>query len=209
MLKLMLRAAKFRLVLVYLTVGLGLLAGGQSVFAQAVAATGQPPATVYLIRHAEKLTDGRLDLSEKGFERAKALPLLFLPAAGSGNGSGRVALAKPEVLIATHQSPKSNRPVETIEPLAAALKLPIAHEVMNDDYAALAADLLSGRYAGKVVLVSWHHGKIPALTQALGATPPYTPWPEEQFDRIWRMDWKDGKVVLTDLPQSLLAGDSK
>jgi hypothetical protein len=195
---------KIRTVLVCLVVA-GLLAGGLHGLAQAVVAAGQPPATIYLIRHAEKLKDGRLELSEKGFERAKLLPLLFLPAAGSG----RVALAKPEVLIATHLSPKSNRPVETIEPLAAALKLSIAHEVMNDDYAALAADLLSGRYAGKVVLVSWHHGRIPALTQALGAKPPYTPWPEEQFDRIWRIDWQNGKAVLADLPQDLLAGDSK
>ncbi|MCU1321394.1 MAG: hypothetical protein JWM43_1043 [Acidobacteriaceae bacterium] len=168
-------------------------------------AQGAPPATVYVIRHAEKLTDGRIDLSEKGFERARVLPLLFLPVAGSG----RVALARPEVLIATHQSPKSNRPVQTIEPLAAALKLPIQHDVMNEDYALLAQDLLSGKYAGKVVLVSWHHGKIPALVEALGAKAPYTPWPDEQFDRIWRLDWREGRVVLTDLPHGLLPGDSK
>ena len=37
----------------------------------------QPPATILLIRHAEKLTDGRMDLSPVGFERAKLIPKLF------------------------------------------------------------------------------------------------------------------------------------
>jgi hypothetical protein len=106
-------------------------------------------------------------------------------------------------------SKHSNRPVETITPLAAALKLSIDSTIMDDDYAALAKELFSGKYAGKVVLVAWHHGKIPQLATALGAQPPYTPWPDGQFDRVWRIDYRDGKAVLTDLPQGLLAGDSK
>jgi len=59
------------------------------------------------------------------------------------------------------------------------------------------------------VLVAWHHGNIPQLAAALGAQPPYTPWPEGQFDRIWRIDYKDGETTLRDLPQDLLPGDSK
>ncbi|WP_229739349.1 hypothetical protein [Edaphobacter dinghuensis] len=161
----------------------------------------QPPATILIIRHAEKLTDGRQDLSPVGYQRAAALPKLF-------DGS-RSDLPVPQVLFATHVSKHSNRPVETITPLAAALKLPIDSTIMDDDYDALAKELLSGKYAGKVVLVAWHHGKIPQLAAALGAQPPYTPWPAEQFDRVWRIDYKDGKAILTDLPQSLLPGDSK
>ena len=164
---------------------------------------GQAPATILIVRHAEKLTDGRLDLSPVGFQRAALLPKLFVPT------GVRADLPTPQVLIATHQSAHSNRPVETITPLANALKLPIDSKVMNDDYAVLAASLLSGKYAGKVVLVSWHHGKIPALAEALGAKPPYAKWPEEQFDRVWRIDYVDGKVTLRDLPQALMPGDSK
>lgn len=166
-----------------------------------VAVSPQPPATILILRHAEKLTDGRKDLSPVGYQRAALLPKLF-------NGS-RSDLPMPQVLFATHLSKHSNRPVETITPLAATLKLPIDSTIMDDDYAALAKELLSGKYAGKVVLVAWHHGKIPQLATALGAQPPYTPWPAEQFDRVWRIDYKDGKVMLTDLPQSLLPGDSK
>ena len=78
----------------------------------------------------------------------------------------------------------------------------------DNDHATLAKELLGGKYAGKVVLVAWHHGTIPMLARALGATPPYDPWPETQFDRVWRIDYRGGKAVLTELPQGLMAGDS-
>jgi hypothetical protein len=167
--------------------------------------TGQPPATILLIRHAEKLTDGRINLSPAGFERAKRIPELF----GGAGAAAPHNLPRPDFLFATHQSKKSNRPVETITPLSEALKLPISAEIEDDDFATLAKELLSGKYAGKVVLVAWHHGKIPAFAKALGATPPYDPWPETQFDRVWRIDYRDGKATLMDLPQGLMPGDSK
>jgi broad specificity phosphatase PhoE len=169
------------------------------------AQAAQPPATILLIRHAEKLTDGRIDLSPVGFERAKRIPKLF----GGVGAAAPHNLPRPDFLFATHQSKKSSRPVETIAPLSEALKLPISAEIEDDDFAALAKELLSGKYAGMVVLVAWHHGKIPAFARALGAMPPYDPWPETQFDRVWRIDYRDGKAALTDLPQGLMAGDSK
>ena len=164
--------------------------------------TGPPPATILLIRHAEKLNDGRIDLSPIGFERARLLPKVFAPGA-------RPDLPTPQVLFATRESAHSNRPIQTVTPLAAALHLPIDDSFRDQDYAALASTLLSGKYAGKVVLVVWHHGKIPQLAKALGATPPYNPWPEQQYDRIWRIDYVDGKVTLQDLPYALLPGDSQ
>ena len=164
----------------------------------------QPPATIYLIRHAEKLTDKRPDLAPQGFLRAALIPNLFLPSADDS----RVPLTKPDALFATARSKNSNRPFETIMPLSSALNEPISNEILDEDYANLAKLLLGGQFAGKVVLVSWHHGKLPELTTALGANPPYK-WPDTQFDRIWRIDYKNGKATLTDLPMSLLPGDSK
>jgi hypothetical protein len=167
-------------------------------------ALAQAPATIYLIRHAEKLTDKRPDLSQQGFLRAALIPNLFVPPAGAT----RPALPKPDFLFATARSKNSNRPFETAMPLSSALNLPISNEIENDNFADLAKLLLGGQYAGKVVLVAWHHGKLPDFAKTLGATPPYI-WPETQFDRIWRIDYADGKAKLTDLPMQLLPGDSK
>ncbi len=147
-----------------------------------------------------------MDLSPTGFKRAAVLARLFAPPSGDRT---LAALPTPQVIIATHQSAHSNRPLQTVTPLAEALHLPVQSEVMNEDFAILAHDLLSGRYANQVVFVAWHHGKLPQLAEALGAVPPYKPWPETQFDRIWRIDYKAGRATLTDLPQGLLPGDSK
>jgi hypothetical protein len=179
----------------------GVLAG--VAFGQAPRAQ-EPPKTILLIRHAEKPPIG-MDLSPAGFERAKLIPKLF----GGAGAAAPHDLPRPDFLFATHVSKNSNRPVETITPLSHAFGLPISHEIADKDFAVLAAELLSGKYAGKVVLVAWHHGSLPGLARALGATPPYDPWPETQFDRVWKIDYKDGKAVLTDLPQELMAGDSK
>src|SRR5258708_7288766 len=98
---------------------LALLVVSATTLAQAPTSAAQPPATILIIRHAEKLTDGQLDLSPTGFKRASLLPNLFLPA------GARLDLPTPQVIFATHQSKHSNRPVETVTPLATALHLPI------------------------------------------------------------------------------------
>jgi hypothetical protein len=189
--------SRFLWVLLFLlTIG---LIGGCS---RKVTPTGAPPATILLIRHAEKLDDGRIDLSPTGFERARLLLKVFGPGA-------RPDVPTPQFLFASRESPHSNRPIQTVTPLAAALHLPIDDSFKNDQYITLASALLSGKYAGKVVLVVWHHGKIPQLATALGAKPPCKPWPEQQYDRIWRIDYVDGKVTLQDLPYALLPGDSQ
>lgn len=178
----------------------GLLLCGAA-FCTGVVGLAQPPATILLIRHAEKPATGS-DLAPAGFERAKLIPELF-------GGATPHNLPRPDFLFATRVSKNSNRPVETITPLSEALKLPISHDIADKDFAALATELLSGKYAGKVVLVAWHHGSIPGFARALGATPPYDKWPDTQFDRVWRIDYHDGKATLTDLPQELMPGDSK
>lgn len=165
------------------------------------AANPQPPATILIIRHAEKLDNGDTDLSSTGAQRAELLPQAFSGA--------RPELPTPQVIFAAAESAHSNRSVQTVTPLAQALHLSVDDRFNNGDYAALAKELLSGEYAGKVILIAWHRGKIPELATALGATPPYNPWPTEQFDRIWRIDYVNGKATLRDLPYSVMPGDSK
>lgn len=167
------------------------------------------PASILIIRHGEKPGDpatdtaDAIDLSTRGYERAGALAS-YIPA----------TFGTPDFLFATQASKNSNRPVETITPLAAALQLEIDSKHADDDYPALAADLLSNaKYAGKLVLICWHHGKIPKLTRALGGVAPQDPWPGTVFDRVWQINYPAGNSAPTNLavintPQMLLYGDS-
>lgn len=156
------------------------------------------PSTIMLIRHGEDLGEQSFHLNPKGMKRAQALPRLF-----------ESRLPKPQVIVATHASKMSNRPIETVEPLARALHLEIDNRFKDDDYAILARDLLSdARFSGKVVLVCWHHGKLPKLAKALGAKDA-TKWPDNVFDRVWVIDYKkSGHARLEDIGQKLLDGDS-
>jgi hypothetical protein len=164
----------------------------------------RPPATILLIRHAEKLPAGP-HLSMLGARRAEALPQLF----GGTAAAAPHDLPRPAFLFAARATRKSNRPVETLTPLSEALRVPIDSKFDDADYKGLARLLLGGKYAGTVVVVSWRHDSLPALAKALGAKPPDKTWPDAQFDRVWRIDYREGGPVLTDVPQGLLPIDSK
>jgi hypothetical protein len=170
---------------------------------QSATATPNPPATILIIRHAEKLPNGDPDLSPAGYERAQLLLKAFIPP------GVRPDLPTPQFIFAAAPSTHSNRSALTVIPLAEALHLQINQDFEDHKYADLAAEVLSGRYAGKTVLISWHHGKIPQLAAALGAKPPYDPWPERQFDRIWRIDYINGKATIQDLPYEIQPAAAK
>ena len=128
----------------------------------------------------------------RGSARAAALPQLFAPAATPYGCALRIqekqsfigAYEAVQITDAGFGSPRrpiylppkrnsSNRPVETITPLAAALNLTYDDKHSDSDYAKVASDILThSQYAGKVVLVCWHHGNIPALATALGVSNP-------------------------------------
>jgi hypothetical protein len=193
------------------------------------------PSQVLIIRHGEKVGDPKKDddggrhLSIQGSARAAAVPSLFAPAmpqlsckldhkSGEFVGIYRPIptkgkaprFATPNFIFATQNSKHSKRPVETVTPLATGLNLPI-----NDGFADKDADITEMAnailndfaFAGKIVLICWHHGKIPAVAKALGiAKPPK--WDGKVFDRVWQITFPKGKASLQDLPQMLLYGDS-
>jgi hypothetical protein len=174
---------------------------------QAGDVAAKAPAVVFLIRHGEKpLTGKDPDLSPMGYQRAQAIPSLFLAKPGS---TKLPRLPRPDALFATAPSKNSNRPIETITPLSQALHLRIDEDFSDDDAAPLAKEVLSGKYAGKVVLICWHHGEIPNVAQAFGVTNAPRKWDPGVFDQIWMLEWIDGKVQFTTLPEVLLSGDSK
>lgn len=178
-------------------------------------------------------TTGGPNLSVRGSSRATALTSLFAPAqyqrsaltcalvsaphdfTGSyvpvDTPGSQPRFATPDFIFATKTSHHSNRPIETITPLMSALNLAEGHfndKHADDDYAKVASDILTNsKYVGKVVLICWHHGKIPVLAKALGiAAPPK--WPAGVFDRVWRITWQGGQATLNIQCQMLLYGDA-
>ena len=178
-------------------------------------------------------TDGGPNLSVRGSSRAAALTSLFAPAQYQTSAlscalasvtpdftgsyvavdiqGSQPRFATPDFIFATKTSHHSNRPIETITPLRSALNLADGHfndKHSDDDYAKVASDILTNsKYVGKVVLICWHHGKIPALAEALGtAAPPK--WPDSVFDRVWQITWQEGQATLNIQCQMLLYGDA-
>jgi hypothetical protein len=180
------------------------------------------------------------DLSIRGSARAVALPSLFAPtatppvelscavAAETKGYSGRYhrnaltttpplqrLFSTPDFLFATAESGTSNRPIETITPLAGALHLPINPELKkpygDKHYEDLAKWLLStSTFAGKVILICWHHGTIPKLAEALHAPVPQRllKWDPAIFDRVWEIGYDTEAPTFADHPQQLLYGDA-
>ena len=158
------------------------------------------PALIMIIRHAEKPEKAlhSPDLTEVGRQRAATLPNLF--------AGPTPAFPKPDYLFATAVSKNSRRPIETATPLAQALG-----EKLNIDYgqgeaAALAHEILGGRYAGKVVFICWHHGEIPALAADLGIKDP-PKWMGEIFDQVWSIHYTSGSASMSTASEMLLPGD--
>lgn len=150
------------------------------------------PDIIYIIRHGEKLgdpakdTDTIIDLSVRGSARAAALPSLFesahsqLSCALASDSSGYEAqyaqqsvsgpaqrFSKPDFLFATKPSKHSNRPVETITPLAAALQLPVSHDIADKDYKTLANTLQDSTYEGRIVLIAGTTARSPRSRASL------------------------------------------
>ena len=69
--------------------------------------------------------------------------------------------------------------------------------------------LTDPKYAGKTVLIAWHHGTIPDLAKALGVKDPPQKWQDEVFDRVWEITYSNGTASLKNLPEDALPGDSQ
>ena len=158
------------------------------------------PREILIIRHAEKPdSSGDPNLTPRGYARAVAL----LPFFSS-------TFDTPDYVFATQGSKHSNRPVQTITPLAGALHMALDSKVADADYVLLAQDILTNpQYKGKMLIICWHHGTIPALAKALGISDPPQSWPDTVFDRVWRIQYTDSGPTLANLPQHILFGDSK
>jgi hypothetical protein len=138
---------------------------------------GLADATILIVRHAEKPDTGP-GLTPAGQARAQACVAFF----ENFNLDG--TRVRPDYLIAAADSSSSVRPRLTIEPLSQALHLKIHQHYKDRQFAELASELESYPH-GKIILISWHHGEIPALINALGVNPtsvlPAPKWPPSVF----------------------------
>jgi hypothetical protein len=154
-------------------------------------------------------------LSVGGWQRAGALAALFAPARGRLQDPN---LARPDLIYAAAPSRRggadgsqSQRPLQTITPLAARLGLAPNLDYTKGDESALVQDVLA--QSGNV-LISWQHKAIPAMAKLIVASAPRPPsiplsWPEDRYDLVWVLTAPAaaGRWSFSQVPQLLLAGD--
>jgi hypothetical protein len=174
------------------TISVALLLGVSFTSQGQAAPSGPAGAVVLIIRHAEKPEAG-MGLSDEGSKRAAAYVAFFPNFKIDGKQ------AKPTYLFATRDSEKSQRPRLTLQPLSAALHLPLRAEIKNKDFEVLAESLKGAKYGGQTILICWHHGNIPDLLRALGADParllPRGTWPENVFGWVVALQYdQEGKL---------------
>ena len=170
---------------------------------------GPKNSVILIIRHAEDPANGH-GLSARGEERAEAYKNYFL------NFTVDSKAREPNAVVVAADSKQSHRPRLTVEPFAKAAKLPIDNRFANKQPADLAAELRAN-YQGKVVLICWHHGQIPALLRALGAAPenflPNGKWPRDVYDWVILLSFdQDGRLIPASskrITEHLLPGDSQ
>lgn len=175
----------------------------------AVAQDGPKNSVVLIIRHAEDADSGD-GISPRGQERAEAYKNYFL------NFTVDSARREPDVVFAAKDSKKSHRPRLTMEPFAKAANVKIDTRFGNNQSAELAADLRANQQ-GKVVLICWRHGYIPALLRALGAEPksflPNSRWPGSVYDWVILLSFdQDGRLIPSSskkIDEQLMPGDSQ
>jgi len=143
-------------------------------------APGLANATVLIVRHAEKPDEGR-GLNATGVARSEAYAGYFQHFRVDG------APVHIDTLVATADSPLSDRPRLTLAPLSQAIHVPIQQPFPDRAVGALAGWLRAGP-KGRTILVAWHHGEIPDLVASLGADPgalfTFRRWSPTVFDEV-------------------------
>jgi hypothetical protein len=175
-----------------------------------------PEQVLMLIRHAEKplptghafgtSPEGRTDkrsLTVDGWLRAGALVELFAPA----RGAPPAGLRRPDaVYAAAGRNGRSRRSVETVEPLARQLGVPVVDRYAPGEERELVGELVDRPGA---TLVSWHHKSLHRVVDSLGDITPTPPrsWPRDRYDMVWVFVRDGARWRFTQVPQLLLPGD--
>jgi hypothetical protein len=199
----------------------------------AVAASG-PPSKIMIIRHGEKPVtnpgkDGPFGVQEDGVQSGKSLLVIGWQRAGALNAffapykgkPPKQEVATPDYIYAAKPSGESQRPWETVVPLAAWLGYKQNTPQFNTTYdigggeTKLVQSVLG--LSGKV-LICWEHDNImPNIVGNINKRVPIqnynsipARWPDV-FYLVWIFDLDSSgkKYVWTRVQQDLMAGDVK
>ncbi|KAE8375064.1 hypothetical protein BDV26DRAFT_268547 [Aspergillus bertholletiae] len=160
------------------------------------------PPTVYLIRHGEKSGDP-LDsgLNADGWERADCIRDVF----------GKDSSYNIGYIMAPHVNKKGEhrRSYETVLPLATDLGLTVDTSCKRNQVNCV-AEAVNAYDGPDNILISWRHGKMRQMVQALGYDEP-PEYPHDRFDLIWTIpfpydnitDIRSEDCPLLDVPAEL------
>ena len=190
-----------------------------------------PPTKIMIIRHAEKppkhpSKTGPFDVQEDGspgngkslivpgWQRAGALNAFFAPCKSSPSNP---AIVTPDYIYAASPNNESQRPSETVTPLAAWLKYAQGSAQFNVDYtiggeeSEMVASVLA---LSGVVLICWEHDNImPNIMSAINGKVPISnyasipnPFPDV-FYLVWVLDLNGSSYTWSSVNQNLMSGD--
>ena len=74
-----------------------------------------------------------------------------------------------------------------MKPLAAALGLEVQYHIEDKQFRSLVTEIFSKvEYRGRMLVICWHHGKLPEIAALLGGQPGSfpDPWPQDCFNLI-------------------------
>ncbi len=171
-------------------------------------APGLRDAVMLITRPAEKPARG-YDLSPEGFDRARAHADYFKRLEVDSRP------LQLSWLFAAADSRSSHRPRLTLEPLSAALSLPLDTRFKARQPERLAEQLKATPH-GKAILICRHHGQIPELIHALGGDPdkllPRGKWPGDVFNWVVELRYDAAGRVISGqskrIDENLMHGDA-
>ena len=141
---------------------------------------------IVFIRHGEKPKVGD-NLTCQGLNRALKLPAVITAKFGVPNFVFVPSLGLGE-------STKHSRMFQTLIPLAAKYNLKINSSHAERDSLLLAEDIKSKT---GTVLISWEHKAIAPIVRSLGVKNINLIWPDNDYDSIWIVTFKNGKPIFT------------
>jgi phosphohistidine phosphatase SixA len=141
------------------------------------------PSSIYLIRHGEKpLSKHDRHLSAAGWARAAML----------AREANNLFPGLRFVFATNAEEGKSCREMETARPLSRSLGLAQPDCAFAEAQENKLADFILGHpatYGGGIVLIVWHHTKMPELVGRLGYEGHLNPPKDDEFDTIWRLTY--------------------